>query len=346
MKAICDTAKNLNLPPTDAEAQKKRADAVKKAMKDAIVTINGRQVTGVTAEQLQNSESPYWRAYWRGYLTELKKHTAFDEQKFRQIFDDAREFEKRAVARDPHLSQSQKSAMIQALIAVNPPRNYADLAMGDDDMLTQLAVYCGSDGMSLNAVNHEGKEVRVCPAYFSDRTTEDHIFGLIGHELGHTIDAEGFLERERGIPYRWARFPVANAKTIQCYRDYIKGWHDDYYSEVTADYWMTQTIAEKLEATRATPQQVLESSARRFADYCSEEKASVLKFSQRARRLWESLPGGRHPDYLFRIGITYARDPHIRKLLGCQPVVSAALPACTTGGLATSQQFPPTPSLN
>ena len=169
---------------------------------------------------------------------------------------------------------------------------------------------CGN-GTHVSAFNQLDKVV-LCPGLiqslmdFNPRSKREMLNSLaftIGHELAHSIDATE------------DRFPEPYERMKSCYNQLqgSSGQFETRGPEITADFWGSQILSERLRADNITGSEVIRALALATDEFCAFNEDQVY-------------PSGRA-----RLDLTIGRDPHVRQALGCGAPTKEA-PVCTIAG--------------
>lgn len=169
---------------------------------------------------------------------------------------------------------------------------------------------CGN-GTQVSAYNQMDKVV-LCPGLiqslmdFGPRSKREMLNSLaftLGHELAHSIDATQ------------DRFPQPYERMKSCYNQ-LQGGTGQFESrgpEITADYWGSQILSERLRADNITGSEAIRALALATDEFCSFNEDQV------------------YPSGIARLDLTIGRDPHVRQALGCGAPTNEA-PVCTIAG--------------
>jgi len=169
---------------------------------------------------------------------------------------------------------------------------------------------CGN-GTLVSAYNQLDKVV-LCPGLiqslmdFGPRSKREMLNSLaftLGHELAHSIDATP------------ERFPAPYEKMKSCYNQLqgSSGQFETRGPEITADFWGSQILSERLRADDITGSEAIRALALATDEFCSFNEDQV------------------YPSGLARLDLTIGRDPQVRQALGCGAPTNEA-PVCTLAG--------------
>ncbi|MBI3556463.1 MAG: hypothetical protein HY074_09390 [Deltaproteobacteria bacterium] len=195
------------------------------------------------------------------------------------------------------------------------------IAASRDALATAYSAWCGADHMGDNAFQTSvgGQRVVIfCAGTFlrAEGSGEDrvknfrNIFGVIGHELGHTIDPGPFPKTYEkymscvangnidGMTSTGGTFTGSTDEIEAQLRGNISASHR---GEIVADFWSAQAaVAYFNEAPQLGAQERFDMLRQSWSLYCG------------------SGDDGNHPLGHYRIANVLGLDPGIRKALGCQ----------------------------
>lgn len=195
------------------------------------------------------------------------------------------------------------------------------------EFVDRFMLTCGPDGMSLNGGNYGAplpledprfkgrKIIALCPAYFSDGITPEDMYDLLSHEFGHAIDA--------------LRFPARFNRLAACFSQNYPGFSDQILNETTADFWRWKNVAKRMK-DQGSPQAALAMARKISWDRCTniERPRSELRYPARVQSTFErETANPKHPGPDFRL-FGFARDPDVRKALGCSVPKAGETPLC------------------
>lgn len=240
-----------------------------------------------------------------------------------QLFNEVRTTLKNAISRNTDLTAEQRGQMLTKIETVqfmsgSEYVRHREANLNANETAEQARMkglrnyseHCGN-GSDVSAFNQLDKIV-LCPGLiqslmdFSPRNQREMLNSLaftIGHELAHSIDATS------------DRFPQPYERMRSCYNQ-LQGGTGQFETrgpEISADYWGSQVLAERLRADNLTGTEVVRALALATDDFCTFEEN-------------EDYPSGNA-----RLDLTIGRDPLIRQSLGCDPP-SAEAPVCTIAG--------------